>query len=185
MIERNWHIVLLALVFVGAVLGIDAVHFWDKVGLEHPHGLIFQGLLFLGFYFVLSNTVFTPYIAIMHEREEQTVGKRLQVEATQRKADAILAQYQASIEEAKSKAIKERELSGIRAEEEAKNQIESTKKKAIASLIEAKSALEAEVASAKKNIAAESQTVAQEVVKKIVAQAAPAASSSRQHAQAQ
>jgi len=183
LIQRNWHIVLLALVFLAAVAGLDAVHFWEKVGLEPPHGMAYQGLLFLLFYFVLSNTVFTPYIAIMDERHEQTVGKKMKVEETQRRVDSMLAQYQASLEDARAKAIQERELSGLRADDEAKLHLENTKKKATASLAESKSALEIQVTAARKNIPSESKAVAQDVIGKILT-SVPSSSEKRPRAQA-
>lgn len=184
MIQRNWHIFLIALIFLAAVAGLDAVHFWAKVGLEAPQGLAYQGLLFLGFYLVLSNTVFSPYIAIMDERYEQTTGKRLKVEETQRKADSLLAQYKSSIEDARLKAIQERERSGLRAEEEAKVLTESTKKKASADLAQARVSLENQVVEARKNIGVEAQAVSKEVVGKILMQAT-SPKEKRQRAQAQ
>lgn len=164
MIRRNWHILLVGAVFFAAAQGLDAVRFWEKVGLTAPHGLVFQGFLFLAFYAILSNTLFHPYLAIMHEREEQTSGKRRQCEATKERADRLLADYAAAIEEARLKSIRERELAGLRAEEDAKKRVDSARARAGQDLIRAKGALADEMAQARVGMKAAAFDVAADIV---------------------
>lgn len=164
MIRKNLHILIIAIVFYGATVGLDAVGFWQKVGLPAPQGYVFQGFLFLAFYFVLSNMFFSPYIAVMHEREERTSGKRRACEATQEKADQLMAKYKGAIEEARLRAIQERELAALRAEDEAKAQVDAARKKASQDLAQAKSALAQEIVSAKQGVDKAAGEVAREIV---------------------
>lgn len=164
MIKQSWHIFAVALIFFGVERALDAAHFWDAIGVGHPHGYLYQGLLFLGFYFVMQNTLFVPYLHVLHEREAQTSGKRRQVEATAEKAKNLLTNYQAAISEARMKAVKERELVLIKTEEDIKTQLEGAKKNASAHLAAEKIQIQNDVTEAKKSQSQNAKMLMQEVV---------------------
>lgn len=167
--KQNGHIFAIAIIFVLVAKGLEAISLWKILSLGAAPGFLFQGLLFLAFYFVLRNTLFNPYIHILHEREEQTTGKKLKVEATQEKADQLLAQYESAINEAKLKAVKERERALLKAEEEAKVQIDQVKKKSMETVAQEKAQIEMHAAEARLSLGQNVVSLKTEITQKVMA----------------
>lgn len=166
--KRSWHILFLVFLFLGAASVLDGFHFWESVGLPPPHGYVEQGLLFLFFYFVLKNALFDPYIAVMEHREAETFGKRTKLEQTQEKADALIAKYTLAIEEARLKALKERERILSAVEADIRLQLESSRQQAHQTLAAAKLQIQRESNEVREHLTEESVALASDVVHKIL-----------------
>lgn len=121
--RKSGYILVVAVLFFLVAKGLKAIDFWGLVGLAEPHGFLIQGFVFLVVLFVLQNALFEPYLKVMEEREAQTSGKRQQAEKTRQEAQAMIEKYQKTIEEVRLRAVKERELKGLEAEEEEQKRI--------------------------------------------------------------
>jgi F-type H+-transporting ATPase subunit b len=128
--KRNGYIVALLLLFWGATELLNRVDFWGKDNLQRPHGYFIQGLIFLALLFVLQNFLFNPYLRVLDERDARTIGKKGAAERTKEEAAEILRQYRAELDNARVRALREREGVGIAADEEERRQVAEAKAQA-------------------------------------------------------
>ena len=118
MIRRNIYIVVLLFLFLAFSRLLHIVDFWGFAGLSTPQGFEAIGLLFFATLFVLQNGLFGPYLRVVEEREAQTTEKKKLAEKTRLEAEERIARYHRAIDEARLRALRERETRAIQAEEE-------------------------------------------------------------------
>ncbi len=124
------HTVIVGLVFGLVVYALAHFGVWKLMGLSAPHGLLYQGFLFLGFYFVLSRFVFEPFAQVFEERENQTVKKKKSIEELEIQFRSLSEQYKSQMEKGRIQAILEREKIALEAENMEKQKILKTKDQA-------------------------------------------------------
>ncbi|MCI5071749.1 ATP synthase F0 subunit B [bacterium] len=168
MIKENRHIIALLALFLLFAKLFEKINLWGLMGLEAPHGLVFQGVLFFAFYFILKNFLFAPYIKIFQEREEATTGKRNRVEQMRLESDRLLEQYTQSIEEARIKAASHRDALLLEGEEIEKNIVFQARQTAKDSLEQEKEKITLQAQKARAGLNKEISSLSEEIVGKFV-----------------
>lgn len=120
---------VIAVIFVVAAKLLEKYHFWEAIGLTPPHGIIFQGLLFLGLVVVLHHVLFDPFTAINEERNDQTFGKRKRAEEKKIHANEMLKSYEEKILAGRMEALKQKDRMAVEAENEERLRLEAAKQK--------------------------------------------------------
>lgn len=121
MIRKSGYILVLTVLFSGVAYAMKTwgwALFQKNFGLPAPQGYVTQGFVFLAFLFILQNTLFAPYIRIYEERDLQTTKKKEGAARTEEEAQKHFGKYQRAIEDARLRAIREREKMGLNAEAE-------------------------------------------------------------------
>lgn len=168
MIKENRHIIALLALFLLFAKLFEKINLWGLMGLDAPHGLIFQGVLFFAFYFILKNFLFAPYIKIFQEREEATAGKRNKVEQMRLESDRLLEQYTQSIEDARATAATERDALLLEGEELEKGIVFKARQAAKESLEQEKEKITQQAQKARAGLNKEVPRLAEEIVGKFV-----------------
>ncbi|HMQ09995.1 MAG TPA: ATP synthase F0 subunit B [Oligoflexia bacterium] len=168
MIKENRHIIALLALFLLFAKLLEKINLWGLMGLDAPHGLVFQGVLFFAFYFILKNFLFAPYIKIFQEREEATTGKRNKVEQMRLESDRLLEQYTQSIEEARLKAAIERDALLLEGEELEKGIIFKARQTAKESLEQEKEKIAQQAQKARVGLNKEIPRLSEEIVGKFI-----------------
>ncbi|MCB0326026.1 MAG: hypothetical protein KDD52_00255 [Bdellovibrionales bacterium] len=164
------YIFVLAGVFSAFALLLPVVGFWKAIGVEAPHGYLYQGLLFLGLLLLLQMTVFEPYIRTADERDAQTLGKRKLAEKDELLSQEKWDMYQQRIEEAKIKATQTREALALAAEEEEKKSLEATREKSSQWLEKEKEKIASQEKDAQSGLSSHRDELAQSIVEKVLGQ---------------
>lgn len=165
--KGNGHIVGLAAIFVGVVFVLEQVGFWNLIGVGAPQGLMFQGLLFLAFYFLIKNFLFTPMTKIFIERTKLTTDKKKEIEGLENESKALFEKYTLAIEEAKLKALREKEKMGLEAEKHEKEKIAQAKGQAENQMNQIKKTLEVEAATTRGELEKNVKTISEEITRMI------------------
>jgi len=79
------------------------------VEMDVDRTMLFQSAIFVMLIVVLSPLLFKPVLRLFEERERRTEGARSDARVMQEKAEALLAKYQAKLEEVRRIATQERE----------------------------------------------------------------------------
>jgi F0F1-type ATP synthase membrane subunit b/b' len=166
--RRSAYIFLLGILFLGTAQVLSLIGFWKVAGLPEPHGYIAQGFVFLGLLFVLQNTLFDPYVRVLDEREEQTVGKRAKAERTRVEADEKIVLYRNAITEARTRATKEREQHALRAEDEERAALRAAKERANAELEVRTDEIRRETDEARATLSGSVRPVAADIVQQVL-----------------
>ncbi len=163
--RRSAYILLLAALFVGAAQGLNAIGFWKTAGLPEPRGYVAQGLIFLALLFVLQNLLFDPYLKVLEQREADTKGKRGRAEHTRAEAEKILERYREKITETRAKALREKELRALEAEEEERKLLKIAKDEASENMKKKLAEIRDEADSALRELHASVEPLAADIVR--------------------
>jgi F-type H+-transporting ATPase subunit b len=162
--RRSAYIPLLGIVFFGVAKFLNAIDFWKVAGLRDPHGYLTQGFIFLGLLFVLQNLLFEPYVRVLEERHEQTVGKKMKAEQTRLEAEGMIAKYRDAVSNARNRAAIERERRGLEAEGEERQVLKAAKDLANADLRERVAQIQSEAEVARLDLRAQTAPLASDIV---------------------
>ncbi len=125
--------------------------------------------LFIMSFVVLNQWVFKPTLKILKEREKLTVGHRHHAQENIHKAQAKLKTYETVLNEARQQGRKMREELIKKAQDEQKEALLLARQKAESITTKFKNDLEREITGVRQNLKTESETLADEIVKKLVA----------------
>ncbi|MEZ4705164.1 MAG: ATP synthase F0 subunit B [Bdellovibrionota bacterium] len=170
------YIFVFAAIFTAVALLLPVVGFWKAIGLEAPHGYLYQGLLFLGLLWILQVFVFEPYIRTAEERDAQTEGKRKWAQKNQLLSQEKWDMYQQRISDAKLRAAKQREEIIMQAEDEEKKSLDQAREKAAGQLAKEKQQLESDVAQVQSTLDQYIDPIQTLLVERVLGHAQPGAS---------
>ena len=129
-----------------------------------PDGsLLFIIALFLLFVFVMNRLLFRPIGRVLDERHILTEGATNEARAAARRYQARLAEYEASIREARAESYRQLENKRSVALEERRHLIEDAKQKASAEIEQAKSEIKQQAEAARAALETESRQIAERI----------------------
>ena len=123
-------------------------------------------VVFLHFY--LKAVFFKPLQKVLKQRYEATEGARKLAEASLAKAAEKAASYEAALRAARAETYKELEQLRRQLQDDRAIAVREARTRAEAAVTQAKSALATEVEGLKKNLEAESEALAGQIVNKIL-----------------
>lgn len=137
-----------------------------------PDGsLLFIIVLFLLFVFVMNRLLYRPIGRVLDERQTLTEGAANEARAAARRYQARLAEYEASIRQARAESYRQLEDKRAQALEERRHLIEDAKQKASAEIEQAKSEIGQQTDSARAALEAESRQIADRISRTILGRA--------------
>jgi F-type H+-transporting ATPase subunit b len=126
-----------------------------------PDGsLLFIIALFLLFVFVMNRLLFKPIGRVLDERQVLTEGATNEARAASRRYQARLAEYEATIRQARAESYRRLEQGRAAALEERRRLIEDAKQKASGEIEQAKSEIKGQADSARLALETESRQIA-------------------------
>ena len=140
---------------------------------EHPlldvDGTVFiQFGIFMAVFFVASHFLFKPYLKMREEREKGIEGAKVEAEQMSAKADAELADYEAKLAAARSKANEERRNIRSEAVEYQRKITEETKVSTMELLEKSQQQVSSETEKAKAELLPSAETLANQIVQKMI-----------------
>jgi F-type H+-transporting ATPase subunit b len=115
---------------------------------------------------------FTPLQRVLQERYDATEGARKLAEESLGRASQKAADYEAALKAARAETYKELEQLQRQLQDDRAASVKAARARAEATIAEAKAALSAEVEGLKKNLEAESGTLADRIASKVLGRAA-------------
>ena len=131
-------------------------------------------LLVIFLHFYLKSIFFKPLGGVLKKRYQATEGARKQAQASLEQAAAKTAQYEASLQAARSQVYQAQEKSYKQMQDRESAAIHEARAKADASIKAAKAQLAADVADAKTDLAAQSDALAGQIAEAILRKGAAA-----------
>jgi F-type H+-transporting ATPase subunit b len=137
-----------------------------------PNGSLFVVLiLFIIFVFVLNRLLFKPVGRVLDEREALTVGATAEARAATRQYQARLADYEASIRQARADGYRQSEHRRAAALEQRQHLIEEAKQQAAAEIESARSEVARETAEARAALEREARQIAEHISRTVLGRA--------------
>lgn len=134
-----------------------------------PDGsLVFVLILFLVLVFVLNRILFRPIGRVLDERQTLTEGAANQARAARHSYDARLADYEATIRQARSECYKRSEQERAAAVEERRHLIDEAKLHAHEQIELAKQEIEQQVVQARAALESESRQIAERISRTVL-----------------
>jgi F-type H+-transporting ATPase subunit b len=139
----------------------------------HQLGELFLGalptvLLILIFYFILKSLFFKPLLAVMAEREARTVGAQKAAADAQAAASEKVNQYKDALKKARAEAYAGQEASRKTLLNERAELLQQARAKSTAQVSAAKERIEAEFATARRDVEAGVSQLAQEIAARVL-----------------
>jgi F-type H+-transporting ATPase subunit b len=137
-----------------------------------PNGsLIVVLILFIIFVFVLNRLLFKPISRVLDEREALTVGATAEARAASRQYQARLADYEASIRQARAESYRQLEQRRAGALAERQRLIEEAKQQAAGQIDSARSEVARQAADARAALERESRQIAEQISRTVLGRA--------------
>jgi F-type H+-transporting ATPase subunit b len=134
-----------------------------------PDGsLVFVLFLFIILVFVLNRILFRPIGRVLDERQTMTEGATNEARAARRTYDARLAEYEASIRQARAESYKLSEQQRAAAVEERRHLIDEAKLHAHEQIERAKQEIEQQVGLARAALESESRQIAERISRTVL-----------------
>lgn len=134
-----------------------------------PDGsLVFVLVLFLIFVFVLNRILFRPISRVLDERQTLTEGAANEARAAKRRYEARLAEYEATIRQARAESYRRSEQDRAAALDERRRLIEEAKQFANEEIGRAKHEIERQAAGARAALESESRQIAQRISRTVL-----------------
>ena len=130
--------------------------------------LLLVFVLFLIFVFVLTRILFRPIGRVLDEREALTEGATNEARAATRRYQSELANYEASIKQARGESYRRLEQERAAALLERKRLIDDAKEKAAEEIQHAKSEIADQAAAARAALEGESRQIAQQITRTVL-----------------
>jgi F-type H+-transporting ATPase subunit b len=125
-------------------------------------------LLVIFLHFYLKYMFFKPLDKVLHTRYEATEGAKLRAAESLEKAAAKTAEYEAALRAARAEVYQSQEQLHRRLQAEQAAETKAARERAEAAVREAKAQLAAEIAQAKKDLAGDSDALADQIAETIV-----------------
>lgn len=134
-----------------------------------PDGsLIFILILFLIFVFVLNRLLFRPISRVLDERQTLIEGSANEARASRRRYDAKLADYEATIRQARADGYRRVEQERATALEQRRTVIEGAKQQAHGLISNARQEIEKQAAQARTALESEGRQIAERISRTIL-----------------
>ncbi len=134
-----------------------------------PDGsLVFVLILFLSLVFVLNRILFRPIGRVLDERQTLTEGAANEARAARRTYDARLAEYEATVRQARAESYKRFEQERAAALEERRHLIDEAKQRAHEQIELAKREIEQQVVQARAALESESRQIAERISRTVL-----------------
>ena len=134
-----------------------------------PDGsLVFVLILFLILVFVLNRILFRPIGRVLDERQTLTEGATNEARATRRSYESRLADYEATIRQARAESYKRSEQERAAAAEERRHLIDEAKLHAHEQIERAKQEIEHQVVQARATLESESRQIAERISRTVL-----------------
>ncbi|MEK6288965.1 MAG: ATP synthase F0 subunit B [Acidobacteriota bacterium] len=134
-----------------------------------PDGsLVFVLVLFLIFVFVLNRILFRPIGRVLDERQTLTEGAANEARAAKRSYEARLAEYEATIRQARAESYRQSEQERAVALDNRRRLIEEAKQFANEEIGRAKNEIERQVADARAGLESESLQIADRISRTVL-----------------
>jgi F-type H+-transporting ATPase subunit b len=138
----------------------------------NPDGsLVVIFILFLVFVFVLNRLLFKPLGRVLDEREALTEGATAEARAATGRYETRLADYEATIRQARTESYRRLEQERAAALEERRRMLEEAKADATLRIENAKSAIAGEAATARAELEVESRKIAEQISRTVLGRA--------------
>ena len=135
----------------------------------NPDGsLVFVLILFIILVFVLNRILFKPIGRVLDERQTLTDGATNEARAARRTYDSRLAEYEATIRQARSESYKRSEQERAAAVEERRHLIDEAKLHAHGQIERAKQEIEEQVVLARAALESESRQIAERISRTVL-----------------
>lgn len=123
-------------------------------------------LIFLHFY--LKKMLFGPLAEVLEKRYAATTGAKKQAEAAIAKAEAKAKEYEDAIKNARTEVYRDNEAMRKKWREQQTEQLADAKKRADSTIEVAKAEIAAEVRAAQDGLKAESERIAEQIVRAVL-----------------
>ena len=134
-----------------------------------PDGsLVFVLVLFLVFVFLLNRILFRPVGRVLDERQTLTEGSANEARAARRIYETRLAEYEATIRQARAESYKRSEHERAAATEERRHLIDEAKLHAHEQIERAKQEIEQQVLQARAALESESRQIAERISRTVL-----------------
>jgi F-type H+-transporting ATPase subunit b len=134
-----------------------------------PDGsLVFVLVLFLIFVFVMNRILFRPIGRVLDERQTLTEGAANEARAARRRYEARLAEYEATIRQARGESYKRSEQERAAALDERRRLIEEAKQFANEEIARAKHEIERQAAEARAALESDARQIAQRISRTVL-----------------
>ena len=138
-----------------------------------PDGsLVVVLILFLIFAFVLNRILFKPITAVLDERNTLTQGAVTEARALTRSYQARLAEYEATIRQARAESYRSLEQRRAAALEQRRQLIDGAKQESVAEIERARAEIAEQAAKARAELEAESRRLAAIISRTVLGRAA-------------
>jgi len=130
-----------------------------------------QIVLFVGLWIVLKRLWFDPALQVIRERAARSEGAVAEARAVQGEAERLRAEQVAALDHARDEAQREMQEMLRTAEAEQKRLLDAARADAQNTLGEARARIGEEVADARRALRADAESIAHEVVRKVLGRA--------------
>ena len=130
--------------------------------------VVYQIVLFLVLWFVLSKVLFRPYLNLLEEREGQTAGARQVTADLEREGARLKAQYEEQIAQAQAAGGLAKESIVQEARQRREQVLRQARQEATATLEHTRREVASQMARDRQLAAAEAATVARQMASKIL-----------------
>jgi F-type H+-transporting ATPase subunit b len=137
-----------------------------------PDGsLVFVLILFIIFVFVMNRILFRPIGRVLDERQTLIEGSANEARAAGRRYEAKLADYEATIRQARAEGYRRSEQERARALDERRRLIEEAKRQARDEIDRARLEIESQVAQARTTLEMEIRAIAERISRTVLGRA--------------
>jgi len=137
-----------------------------------PDGsLVFVLILFIIFVFVMNRILFRPIGRVLDERQNLIEGSANEARAAQRRHEAKLADYEATIRQARADSYRRTEQQRAAALDERRRLIEEAKQHARHEIERAKAEIESQAAQARRALEMETRAIAERISRTVLGRA--------------
>lgn len=128
--------------------------------------IIYQLVIFVCLWLVLTRILFRPMLDYINRRETETEGRLKDARSTMERYQAMVSEYDSKISMAKSEIISSSALDRSRAKDSSREVLESSRKASATEVEKVKARISAEL----KSVASRSETIGVEVGREIAEQ---------------
>lgn len=125
--------------------------------------------LVLILHFYLKAMFFSPLEKLLQERKDATTGTKKAAEEALAKAEAKAAEFESKIRDARGQIYKEQEAIRARLRQDQADQVAEARSKSDAQVREFRNQLDADIAAAKAGLAIQSEALAEQISRSILA----------------
>lgn len=134
-----------------------------------PDGsLVLVLILFIVFVFVLNRILFRPIGRVLDERQTRTEGAANEARASRRRYESRLAEYEASIRQARAEAYRLSEQQRAAALDQRRKLIEAAKQQANEEIAHARSEIQGQVERARVALESEASLIAERISRTVL-----------------